>query len=71
VHIGDQPDGAAKLKEAHELFEKRHEMIGWLFVGLLILHIAGALKHQLVDRRRQLGRMGIGKPPAAGEELTA
>lgn len=65
VHIGDQPDGAAKLKEAHELFEERHEMIGWLFLGLLILHIAGALKHQLVDRRRQLARMGVGKPDGA------
>ena len=65
VHIGDQPDGAAKLKEAHELFEERHEMIGLIFIGLLILHIAGALKHQLVDRRRQLARMGIGKPERA------
>jgi len=69
VHIADQPDGAAKIKEAHETFEERHEMIGWIFVGLLILHIAGALKHQLVDRRRQLGRMGVGKPPAIGDEL--
>jgi len=64
VHIADQPDGAAKLKEAHELFEERHETIGWLFVGLLILHLAGALKHQLIDRERELARMGLGKTEA-------
>ena len=61
VHIADQPDGAAKLKEAHELFEERHETVGWLFVGLLILHLAGALKHQLIDKERELARMGLGK----------
>ena len=64
VHIADQPDGAAKLKEAHELFEERHETIGWLFVGLLVLHLAGALKHQLIDRERELARMGLGKTEA-------
>ncbi|WP_240320712.1 cytochrome b [Sphingomonas crusticola] len=70
VHIADQPDGEAKIKEAHELFEERHETIGWIFIGLLILHIAGALKHQLIDRRRELARMGIGKAPAAWDTRT-
>ncbi|HWI84823.1 MAG TPA: cytochrome b [Sphingomonas sp.] len=65
VHIADQPDGAAKLKEAHELFEARHMAIGFVFLGLLILHISGALKHQFVDRRRELARMGIGKSDVA------
>jgi cytochrome b561 len=64
--IANQPDGAAKLKEAHETFEARHEMVGLIFVGLLILHLGGALKHQFIDRRRQLARMGVGAPdPAA------
>jgi cytochrome b561 len=61
VHIGDGPDGAAKLKEAHEQFEGRHEMIGWIFLGLLVLHLGGALKHQFVDKERELARMGLGK----------
>jgi len=64
AHIGDQPDGAAKLKETHELYEERHETVGWIFLGLLILHLSGALKHQFVDRRRELGRMGVGQPPS-------
>jgi cytochrome b561 len=65
VHIADQPDGQAKLKEAHELFEARHEAVGFIFLGLLILHIAGALKHQLIDKHRPLARMGVGKAEPA------
>lgn len=65
VHIADQPDGAAKIKEAHELFEGRHEMVGWIFLGLLILHVGGALKHQFVDKERELARMGLGRTDGA------
>ena len=64
VHIADQPDGAAKIKEAHELFEERHETMGLIFLGLLILHLAGALKHQFIDKERELARMGLGKAEA-------
>lgn len=67
VRIADQPDGAAKIKEAHELFEERHEMVGWIFLGLLVLHLAGALKHQFIDKERELARMGLGKPARADE----
>jgi len=67
VRIADQPDGEAKIKEAHELFEERHEIAGLAFLALLILHLSGALKHQLIDRQRELGRMGIGRAPAQWE----
>ena len=60
--IANQPGGDAKLKETHELYEERHETMGWIFLGLLVLHLGGALKHQLIDRQRELARMGIGKP---------
>lgn len=60
-NIGNQPDGEAKLKATHELYEERHETMGWIFLFLLILHVSGALKHQFIDRRRELGRMGVGK----------
>jgi cytochrome b561 len=59
--IGQGPDGPAKLKEAHEQLEGLHGTIGWIFLFLLILHIAGALKHELIDKKRQLARMGVGK----------
>ena len=67
VHIADQPDGQAKLKEVHELYEERHETAGLIFLFLLILHLAGAFKHQLIDRERELGRMGLGTAPAQWE----
>lgn len=69
--IANQPDGAAKIKATHELYEARHETAGWIFLGLLILHLAGALKHQFVDRRRELGRMGLGKAPKLVDEPVA
>jgi cytochrome b561 len=59
--IANQPDGAAKLKETHELWEDRHGTMGLIFLGLLVLHLGGALKHQLIDRQRELARMGIGR----------
>jgi cytochrome b561 len=64
ANIGKGPDGAAKLHEAHETFEERHELAGWIFLGLLVLHIAGALKHELIDKKRQLARMGVGRTAA-------
>ena len=30
-------------------------------LALVLLHVAGALKHQFVDRERELARMGIGR----------
>ena len=60
TRIADQPDGAAKLHEVHEQIEQVHGTLGWILLGLLVLHVGGAMKHQVVDRRRELGRMGIG-----------
>lgn len=59
--IGQGPDGPARLKETHETFEGLHSTVGWIFLCLLILHIGGALKHELIDKRRELARMGVGK----------
>lgn len=39
------------------LGHEAHELIGWGFVALLVLHIGGALKHQWMDRDHTLGRM--------------
>jgi cytochrome b561 len=61
ANIGQGPDGPARLKETHEQFEDLHGTIGLIFLFLLILHIGGALKHQLIDRKRELARMGLGK----------
>ncbi|MFN3991104.1 MAG: cytochrome b [Erythrobacter sp.] len=34
-----------------------HEVLGWLFAGLIVLHIAAALRHHLILKDRVLERM--------------
>lgn len=53
-------------KQSHDVAETLEELHGLLangFVVLLALHVAGALKHQWLDKKPILFRMGIGKPP--------
>lgn len=47
-------------------WHEAHEIMAFGIIGLLALHIAGALKHQLIDRDNELARIvpGIGRPPA-------
>src|SRR5690606_8188057 len=33
-----------------ELFEQAHELIAWIGLALIVLHVAGALRHQLLLR---------------------
>lgn len=42
--------------------ETAHGVTAWLLAGLVILHVAGALKHQFVDREPILARMRPGRP---------
>ncbi len=41
----------------------RHELMAYLIIALLLLHIAGALKHRFVNRDRTLDRMWPGAGP--------
>ena len=46
------------LKERlHDQFGALHSWLGYILYGLVALHIAGALKHQWLDRHPQLQRM--------------
>jgi cytochrome b561 len=58
--IGKEPGGVAPQHVLHEEFAEWHGVGGYLLLGLLILHIAGALKHQFIDRQSEFARMGIG-----------
>ena len=40
-----------------ELFFGLHEAIGYALIALIVLHVAGALKHQFIDRDNLLARM--------------
>ncbi|MBA1147985.1 cytochrome b [Ectothiorhodospiraceae bacterium WFHF3C12] len=42
------------VKEAAQAF---HETLIWVLIGILVLHVAGALKHHFVDRDNVLRRM--------------
>jgi cytochrome b561 len=48
-------------KAAHAQFVTLHTIGGWIFIGLLVLHVLGALKHQWFDRYPELARMGVGR----------
>ena len=47
-------------KAMHERFVGTHSVGAWIILGLLLLHVAGALKHQWIDKHAELARMGIG-----------
>jgi cytochrome b561 len=44
--------------DAHDLFEGAHELLGKVMLGLILLHVAGAVKHHLEGHRHLIGRMG-------------
>lgn len=49
-------DPAAK-DQMHHFFEECHEWSAWALYALVFLHLAGALKHQLIDKMPTLQRM--------------
>jgi cytochrome b561 len=55
-HLGDSAQ-----KTAHAVFVDAHSVGGWILAGLLVAHIAAALKHQWLDGHAELARMGIGR----------
>jgi cytochrome b561 len=61
VDIGREPGGLPAQHRLRDVFEAWHRVGGFLLLGLLILHIAGALKHQFIDRHAELARMWIGR----------
>ena len=58
--VGEQPEGVKAQGELHETFVGWHSLGGYLLLALLLLHVAGALKHQILDRQAELARMGVG-----------
>ena len=46
-----------QLEGQVDMLGQMHETLAWLLVGLLVLHVAGALKHHFVDKDRTLLKM--------------
>ncbi len=47
-------------KGLEEGFEFAHSNLQWVIIAMLVLHVAGALKHQFIDRDGLLARMAPG-----------
>ncbi len=45
-----------------DLGQSAHHWVGWILLGLIGLHIAGAFKHHFIDRDHTLARM-LGRTP--------
>ncbi len=58
--LGSTPDGAAGQKVLHDEFVHWHALGAYLTIGLLLLHVAGALKHQFMDGQSVFARIGVG-----------
>jgi cytochrome b561 len=51
------PDFVPADKALAELIKPWHEISAFALMGLVILHVAGALKHQFIDKDGLLSRM--------------
>ncbi len=57
--IGKDPGAVAAQHVLHEKFAHWHGVGGYLLLGLLMLHILGAFKHQFIDKHSEFARMWI------------
>ncbi|MNT95582.1 hypothetical protein D3C72_2374830 [compost metagenome] len=55
------PDFVPVSKELAEAIKPWHQYTAFAMAGLVLLHIAGALKHQIVDRDGLIARMLPGR----------
>ena len=50
-----------KSKALHDFWGGTHETLTWFAVGLIVLHVLGALMHLLINDRPSIGRMWPGR----------
>ena len=53
----------------NEPFEETHELLAWIGIALIALHVAGALRHQFLVKDGLLRRMGPGGSAWAAGQL--
>jgi cytochrome b561 len=58
------PSWAGKDDALKDFLSVVHLTTSWVIATVVAVHVAGALKHALVDRDGLLSRMGIGRPRA-------
>ena len=47
--------------QVHEVLGSTHTALSYVLMAALFLHVAGALKHQFIDKEKELQRMWFGK----------
>lgn len=60
------PAGPDK-KALHDLMVELHSIGGWIVLALLLVHVAGALKHQFIDGHAELQRMWFRRRPGESQ----
>lgn len=40
-----------------EIYQETHEIVGWILLVAIVLHVAAALKHKIVDKDQVMNRM--------------
>ncbi len=55
------PDWVPVDRDLAEQFKLLHKVLAYALAALVVLHVAAALKHHLIDRDGLLGRMRLGR----------
>lgn len=59
--VGVTAGGVKPQNVIHDELVEWHELGAFIMIGLLLLHVLGAVKHQWIDKEAQFARMGIGR----------
>ena len=65
------PSWLGKNPQAKEWMSVAHLTLTWVLAGAVLLHLAGVVKHGLIDDDGLLARMGIGRPKATSSPPAA
>lgn len=55
------PDLFPVSESLADVLKKTHEIAAFAMAALVLLHVAGAVKHQVIDRDGLMSRMGLGR----------
>ncbi|MEY5097733.1 MAG: hypothetical protein RJA36_452 [Pseudomonadota bacterium] len=55
------PDFVPVNKELADVLKELHELTAWAMAALVLLHVAGVLKHVVIDRDGLMARMRFGR----------
>lgn len=51
--------GGLDNKDMREAFKEIHEILGAVFIALILVHVAAAIKHKVIDKDEVMSRMSL------------